>query len=53
MPDHVLSQTNIAFFHIVFNVFFQAQPIVFPADQLSGFINSKMTYQKVIVMVND
>ena len=44
MPNRHWSQTNVTSFHIEFNVFPQAWQMVFPADQLSGFINLKMTY---------
>ena len=53
MLDRLWSQTNITSFYIRFNVFFQAQPIVFPANQLFGFIDSKITCQKVIMMPTD
>ena len=47
------SETNVIFFYIGFIVFFQAWLIVFLVDQLSDFIDSKMTSQKVIVISTD
>ena len=51
--DHFWSQTNIASFHIGFDVFPQTWLIVFLADKLFGFINFKITCKEVIMVSTD
>ena len=42
MPYRFWRQTNVTSFYIRFNIF--------PINQLLSFIDSKMTYKKIIVM---
>ena len=42
MFDYFLAQTYVAAFDIDLNIFFEVRPIVFPADELSCFVNTKM-----------
>lgn len=44
------SHTNVTAFDISFNDFSQAQSIVFPANKLFAFINTKITYKEVILV---
>lgn len=53
ISDNFQYQIYIAAFDISFNVSLQAQPIVFPADQLFSFFDSKIIYKKVIMMLVD
>ena len=50
ISDRLQSQTNITSLDIDLDAFFQARPIVFPANQLSCFVNTKMPYKKIIMM---
>ena len=51
MSDCLWSQTNVASLDIAFDVSSQARPIVFSADQLSCFVNAKMPYKRIIVVI--
>ena len=44
------SQTDVAAFEIGFNIFSKARPIVFPTDELSGFVDTKVPCQWIIVV---
>ena len=50
MFDYFQGQTNIATFDVGLNIFSKARSIVFPANELSGFIDTKMAYQQIVVM---
>ena len=50
MSDRLWSWTNVTSSNIAFDVFFQAQPLVFPANQLSCLINFEMAYKRIIVV---
>ena len=50
MSDHLQSQTNITSLDIALDVSFQAWLIVFPANQLSCLISTKMPYRKIIMI---
>ena len=50
MSDCFQSQTNVTSSDIGLDIFFQAWPIVFLADQLFCFVNLKMLYKRIIVM---
>ena len=53
MSNCFWSLKNVISSHIKFDVFPQAQPIVFPANQFSNLINPKMPYKYIIVMLAD
>ena len=42
--DYLWAQTYVTAFDIGLNIFLEAQPIVFPANEVLGFINTKMFY---------
>ena len=44
------SQTNVAAFDISFNIFSDVWPIIFPINELSSFIDAKVSYQRVVVV---
>ena len=46
-------QIDVAASDIALNIFSEAWPIVFPANQLPCFVNTKMTCQKIVVMLAD
>ena len=50
MADGFWSQANVASPDIALDVFPQARPIVFPADQLSCLVNAEMPCKKIIVV---
>lgn len=50
---HFQSQADVTAFNIGFNVFLKAWLEIFLANQLSSFINSKITCKKVIMMPID
>ena len=50
MSDCLQSQTDVTSPDIALDVSFQAQPIVFPADQLSCLVNAEMSCKKIIVV---
>ena len=50
MSDRFQGQTNVAAFYVGLNILFEAQPIIFPADKPPGFINTKITCQKVVML---
>ena len=50
MSDHFRGQTNVAAFDVGLNILFEAWLVVFPADKLFGFIDTKMACQKVVVV---
>ena len=45
MFDRFQGQTNVAALDIGLNIFFEARLIVFPTDELSGFIDTKVPCQ--------
>ena len=51
--DCLWAQAYVTAFDIGLNVFSEAQPIVFPADEVLSFIDAKMSYQKVVVVLTD
>lgn len=53
MFERFQSQIHVVALNIDIDIFFEAWSILFPADQLFAFINSKMTYKKVIMMPID
>ena len=53
MFDRFWCQTHVAALYIGFDVFSQTRLIVFPVDQLFGFIDSKMVYKRVIIVPTD
>ena len=50
MSDRFQGQTNVAAFDVGLNILSEAWPIIFPADELPGFINTKMACQRVVVV---
>lgn len=50
MFDCFKYQTYVPIFDIIFDIFLEAQPIVFLVNKLFYFINFKITCKKVIVM---
>ena len=50
MSDCFQSQIDIAAFDIGLNIFFEARLIVFPTDELSGFIDTKVLCQWIVVV---
>ena len=50
MSDRFQGQTNVAAFDIGLNIFFETRPIIFPANKLPGFIDTKMACQRVVVV---
>ena len=50
MSDRFRGQTNVAAFDVGLNILFEARPIIFPADELFGFIDTKMACQRVVVV---
>ena len=53
MSDCFWTQTYVTAFDIGLNIFLEAWPIVFPTNKILGFINTKMFYQKVVVVSTD
>ena len=51
--DCFWTQAYITAFDIGLNIFSEARPIVFPTDEVFGFIDTKMSCQRVIVMSTD
>ena len=47
------SHANIAAFNIGFNILTQRRPVIFPSNQLLGFINPEMACKKIVVMPTD
>ena len=50
MFDRFYGQTNVAAFDVGFNILSEARPVIFPADELSGFIDTKIACQRVVVV---
>ena len=50
MSDCLQSLTNVTSSDITLDVFSQARPIVFPADQLFYLVNAKMPYKRIIMV---
>ena len=50
MSDRFQSQINVTSLDIDLDVLSQTRPIVFPADQLSCLVNTKILCKKIIVM---
>ena len=50
MSDRFQSQTNVATFDIGLNIFSKTWQIIFPDNKLFSFINTKMIYQKVVII---
>ena len=46
-------QAYITTFDMSFNISLKAWLIVFLADKVLGFINTKMLYQKVVIVLTD
>ena len=44
MSDYFQSQTNVITFDIDFKILFEAWQIIFPVDELFGFIDTRMIY---------
>ena len=47
------TQTYVTTFDIILNIFSEAWLIVFLANEVLGFIDAKMSYQRVIVLSTD
>ena len=45
MFDRFWGQTNVAAFNVDLKILFEARLVIFPADKLSGFIDTKVPYQ--------
>ena len=50
MSDYVQSQTNVTSSDIALDVFSQARPIVFPANQLYCLVNAEISCKKIIML---
>ena len=50
MFDCFQSQTNVAAFDIGLKILSEARPMVYPVDEFSGFIDTKVSCQRVVVM---
>ena len=53
VSDCLWTQAYVTAFNIGVNISLEARPIVFPADEVLGFIDAKMSYQRVVVMLTD
>ena len=53
VSDCLWTQAYITAFDIGLNVFSEAWPMVFVTNEVLGFINVKMSYQRVVVMSTD
>ena len=53
LSHHFRAQTHVTAFDIGLDIFSEARPIVFTTDKLFCFIDTKMAYQRVIVMFAD
>lgn len=47
------SSTNVEAFDLCLNIFFKAQLPIFLAEKFSGFINTKIICQKIVMMPID
>ena len=50
ISDRFRGQTNVAAFDVGFNILPEARPIIFPTNELSGFIYTKVPCQWVVVI---
>ena len=50
MFHHFWTQTYITAFDIGLNIFLETWPIVFPANKILGFIDAKMSCQKIVML---
>ena len=53
VSDCFWTQAYVTTFDISLNISWEGQPIVFPANKVFGFIDAKMSYQKVVVVPTD
>ena len=53
VSDWLWAQAYVIAFDIGLNVFLEARPIVFPTDEVFGFIDTKMICQRVVVVSTD
>ena len=53
VSDRFWAQVYVIALDIGLNIFSEARPIVFPANKVLGFFNTKMSYQKVIMVPTD
>ena len=53
VSDCFWAQAYVMAFDIGLNVFLETWPIIFPADEVLGFINTKMFCQKVVMVLTD
>lgn len=51
--DRCWCKIDIKAFDIGFDIVFQAQPRVFPANRLFSFFNSKMIYKNIVMIFTD
>lgn len=50
MPYFFRSETDVTALNLGLDVFPQSRPLVVPVNQLSDFIDSTMTYKRVVVV---
>ena len=50
MSDRFQGQTNVAALDVGLNILSEARPIIFPTDELPGFVNTEMACQRVVVV---
>ena len=50
MSDRFQGQTNVVALDIGLDVFSETRPIIFPTNELSGFIDTKVPCQWVVVV---
>ena len=53
VSDCLWAQAYVTAFDISLNIFLEARPIVFSADKVLGFINTKMSCQRVVIVLTD
>ena len=46
-------QTNVAALNVDLNIVSKARPIVFPTDELSNFIDAKMPWQWIVIVLTN
>ena len=53
VSDRFCNQAYLTAFDIGLNISLKARPIVFPANKVFSFIDAKMSYQRIIVLLTD
>ena len=53
VPNCFWTQIYVTAFDIVLNIFSETWPIVFPANEVFGFIDTKISGQRVVMVSTD